>query len=116
MTLIFENSIYGLLTYLDERIAQWNFIGRHDETGAMNLTYEIISDNQVTVTFGWSDYEESNSDEFTIVINPDNSATCISDNQGHSVMGGDYENKNTENFLSVTALINFLEEEHLKIN
>lgn len=101
--------MFELLEYLEQKIVDINSEWLPgDETGA-SLSYDIIDDNSIHLDYGWTSYEEGESNEVDILFSDKIIVNKIM--SGHSVYGGDYENNDNFEFNNITELINWLKEE-----
>lgn len=93
-----------ILEYLEKKISEIPV--SDDETGDY-LEYTLISDNSVNVNYGWTSYEEGDSNDLIIEIT-ESKIKVVFSNSGHCVMGGDYDTTEEHIFDNKTQLFDWL--------
>jgi hypothetical protein len=101
--------ILELIGYLDEQIKEVESTWLPgDETGS-TLSYEIVDDNTIVIDYGWTSYEECESNDVTILFGAN--ITINRNTSGYSVYGGEYEYQENGSANNITELISWLREE-----
>ena len=71
-----------------------------DEGDVTYMSYEIISDNVISIDSGWNTHEEGGSKYFIVTILDDKINVNLTDG-GYSVYGGDFNSEQEFNFNTV---------------
>ncbi len=75
----------------------------------LDIEYKVISDYDIEIIFGWSEYEESSETILNVSFSDlVSDIYVVGSDSGYSVMVGDCENTIFENFKNVESLINYI--------
>lgn len=106
-----ENDIYTLIEFIENKSEELEEAS--NEFSGNYFNYEIINDQELDVSYGWTSMEEHNRIEAKIKFEKDR-ITLIGKQDGFSVMsedGSKYENHYNYTFYDVNEIIDFLNQE-----
>ena len=101
-----EYPIYSFLYYLDDLVNKNNIqqLNNTDECGGFEISYQILSEYEIDVEFGWSSYEEHEDNNVKIIFSSENIKIKHKYN-GHSCFGGDFNHEVEYTFNDENELI-----------